>query len=187
MTCSDFLARYSEFRDRDLSDADRKAFEAHLGACGSCERYHYVVSRGVSLLRTLPAQRLRDDFQDRLRHSLYHLEETRRLRRHRPHGASGAGAMFVAAAAMIVLAVIVTPTLLDEPTPSVELAPVVAEAPAEATATSRIPSAFTVRAGERPSLVYESDLWTGSNALLFEHSALYQRHRSPTLVRAGIQ
>lgn len=95
--------------------------------------------------------------------------------------------MFVAAAAMVFLAVIVTPTLLEDPTPSVELAPVVAEAPAERTATPRIPSAFTVRADERPSLVYESDLWTGSNHLLFEHSALYQRHRNPTLVRAGIQ
>lgn len=186
MTCSDFLARYSEFRDGDLSPGARAAFESHVERCGPCGRYHRVVTEGVSLLRNEPPPRLRTDFRERLRHSLYTLDEQRRLRRHRPHGATGSGAMFVVAAAVLILVVIWTPALW-EATPTVELSPVVAEVPAGSLANARGMASFGMPADARPGAVYERDLWTGSNVLLFEHSALYTRYREPSLVRAGTQ
>lgn len=186
MTCSDFLTRYSGFRDGKLSGSEREAFESHLDECRSCARYHRVVTRGVRLLQTLPRQRLHDDFRDRLRHSLYTLDEERRLRRHRPHGATGAGAMFVVAAAVLLVTAVLTPSLWDT-APTVELPPIAAQSPPAAASASSFEPAFDPRPRQRTSAVYERDLWSGSNALLFEHSSLYERHRTPSLVRAGTQ
>jgi hypothetical protein len=42
--------------------------------------------------------------------------------------------------------------------------------------------------GERARTVrVPGDLWLESHDMLYEHSALYQRHRQGTMVRAGIQ
>jgi anti-sigma factor RsiW len=187
MNCSEFLARFSDFRDGELDPEDRSVFEAHLEVCGSCSSYERVVNRGVRLLRDIPPPRLRDDFGDRLRHTIYSLEDRERSRRHRPHGPSGGGAMAVVAAAVLVVAVLWTPTLFDE-TPSVDLPAIVVEPPV----TVADGSTDVVRAQGwegiqlRPSLVYDADLWTGANILLYEHSSLYQRSRDPELVRAGL-
>jgi anti-sigma factor RsiW len=187
MTCSDFLARYSEFLDGETPPDERVAFRRHLEGCESCQRYDRVVTRGVSLLRNLPPQRLRDDFKDRLQHSLYSMEEGERLRRHRPHGASGGGAMAVVAAAALVVAVIWTPALL-ETTPSVELPAIVVEAPRTARTTRLQPGPVYDLTAPRSSLVVnEADFWTEANTLLFEYSTLYHRHRTaPGLVRTGL-
>lgn len=187
MTCADFLASYSQLRDGDLPSGETNALHAHLSECSSCARYDRVVQRGVEVLRDAPAPRVRDDFEARVRHSIYSLDEAERARRFRPHGPSGGGAMAVMAAAALLVAVVWTPTLMDS-TPTVELPALVIDQPAES--NSDVPFvASGLGMGPEPSssLVYESDLWTGSNALLFEHSPLYHRYRDPALVRAGIQ
>ncbi len=187
MKCADFLAQYSRLRDEDLPSEDRSALEAHLAGCPSCTRYDRVVQRGVDLLRDGPRPKVKEDFEARIRHSIYSLEEAERVRRFRPHGPSGGGAMAVMAAAALLVAIIWTPSLLDS-TPTVELPPIVIDQPA--TWGDDVPfvaSGLGMEAEPSSSLVYESDLWTGSNALLFEHSALYHRYRDPRLVRAGIQ
>lgn len=187
MTCSDFLAEFSDFRDGRLDPEDQAIYESHLKACRSCRQYQEVVERGVSLLKHRPAPPLRDDFGARLRHSIYSLEDRERLRRHRPHGPSGGGAMALVAAAALVVAMIWTPVLLDE-TPSVDLPAIVVNGP---DGTAAVTADFTrgselVGIQNKPSLVYDPDLWTGANALLYEHSVLYQRTRDPSLIRAGL-
>jgi len=158
-----------------------------MEGCPSCTRYQKVVDQGVGLLRDTPPPRLREDFADRLRHSIYTLEDRERTRRHRPHGPSGGGAMAVVAAAVVVVATIWTPILFEE-TPSVDLPAIVVSAPEgpmeEATQPSR---ALTVGSFQSmPSLLQDPDLWTGSNSLLYEHSILYQRSRNPNMVRTGL-
>ncbi|MFW5904876.1 MAG: hypothetical protein ACOCUZ_01535, partial [bacterium] len=83
-------------------------------------------------------------------------------------------------------AVVLTPSLW-EPAPTVELAPITAQAPRASFPAAYPASTFGTSGPERSSLVSEQELWQRSNALLFEHSSLYQRHRTPTLVRAGTQ
>lgn len=185
MTCSDFLVRYSEFLDGETPPEDWSAFRSHLDACPSCRRYDRVVTRGISLLRSLPAPRVGDDFKDRLRHSLYTIDEDLRLRRHRPHGASGGGAMAVMAAAVLVMAVLWTPALWES-TPTVDLPAIVVDRPETHAAHPLPPPSLYDFPERRPSLARDVDFWTGSNTLLFEHSTLYNRHREPGLVRIGL-
>ncbi len=189
MTCSDFLARYSDYRDGSLSGDDRDAADAHVEACDACRRYHRVVSRGVELLRKMPPPRVRGDLEARIRHSVYSLEEADRVRRYRPYGPTGGGAMALVAAAVLVVAMLWTPSLFDNE-PTVELPAIVVGEPLDEERDPASVQAFSPPPREwgepQPSLVYESKLWTGSNPLLFEHSPLYQRHRDPALVRAGL-
>lgn len=186
MTCSDFLARYSDFLDGESSPEGESALRSHLEACASCRRYDHVVRRGIALLRDLPAERLRDDFKDRLQHSLYTIDEAERRRRHRPQGATGGGAMAVVAAAVIILAVVWTPALWDS-TPTVDLPAIVVRAPEQAASRATLPeNGIYALPQPRPSPVYDADLWRGSNHLLFESSPLYTRHREPGLVRTGL-
>ena len=189
MTCSDFLARYSDYRDGSLSGDEHTAADAHVEGCDSCRRYHRVVSRGVALLRELPTPRVRGDLESRVRHSVYSMEEAERARRYRPYGPTGGGAMALVAAAVLVVAMLWTPTLFDNE-PTVELPAIVVSEPLEQERDPASGQVFAVppreRAEPQPSRVYESKLWAGSNSLLFEHSSLYQRHRDPALVRAGL-
>lgn len=182
MKCSEFLARFSDFYDGGAPEPDRVAFSAHLEGCASCRRYLEVVRRGVDLLRELPPIEPREDLPERLRHAVYSLEEERRRRRSSP-GASGVMAMVAAAA---VLAMLVWTPLLRNVEPTVELTPIVARRPA--------PLPFVPLAVPRPApttqssaLFAESDLWSRSNALLYQHSNLGRRYRASGLVRIGIQ
>jgi hypothetical protein len=187
MNCAEFLAHYSQFRDGDLSLPDREALDSHLAGCPSCRRYDRVVTRGVDFLRETPGIRPREDLKERVRHSIYSLDDSERVRRFRPHAPSGGGAMALMAAAVLVIVVIWTPSLLDD-TPSVDLPTLVVD-------SSALDRAEVVQSSEpmmelgrdrSASFVYESDLWTGSNALLFEHSPLYHRYRDPALVQTGL-
>jgi hypothetical protein len=52
MRCSEFLRRYSDFRDETIEDPMvRRRFVAHVSLCGRCARYQEVIDLGVSLLR----------------------------------------------------------------------------------------------------------------------------------------
>jgi anti-sigma factor RsiW len=180
MTCSDFLAGFSEFYDADPSLKNAEAFRAHLDACSSCRRYHEVVRRGAELLRDLPPAGSRADFHDRLRHSIYTHEEEQR----RDRGSLGSSAMMAVVAIAAVLAVLIWTPSIWVGEPSVDLAPIVVHTPGP-----EAPAPFPVsRAGSASSATFlELELWTQSNTLLYERSPLYQRSREPGLVRTGLQ
>lgn len=185
MTCSDFLARYSEFLDGETAPDERRTFRSHLEACPSCRRYDRVVNRGISLLRSMPQPTLGDDFKDRLRHSLYTIDEELRLRRNRPDGAMGGGAMAVVAAAVLVVAAFWTPSLRDAP-PSVDLPAIVVDRPETRTARPLPPRSLYEAPRSRTILSRDEDFWASTNTLLFEYSTLYNRHRGTGLVRTGL-
>ena len=71
MDCSEFLSKYSEFRDGLFTDPGVPlALERHRRACRRCARYHAAVSRGVDALRALeeiePSPAFRRELRARL-------------------------------------------------------------------------------------------------------------------------
>ena len=53
MRCSEFLLRYSDFRDETIADQQvRWRFIVHLSDCPRCARYHEVITKGVDFLRS---------------------------------------------------------------------------------------------------------------------------------------
>ena len=67
MTCQEFLARYTDYRD-GLINAPREArrFSRHLATCAACRRYDGALQRGVGALRTVPDTELDGAFRRRL-------------------------------------------------------------------------------------------------------------------------
>jgi len=181
MTCSDFLARFSEFHDGDLSLEEQEAFEDHLAECPSCRRYRDVVARGVELLRSLPRPEPRDDFRHRLQHSIYHVDE-QRLRRRSASSLAGTGAITLVAAVAILAGILWTPVLFDEVGP-VELPPVVVNSPG---APQVAPVAGPPTRNPDFGSFLDSNLWSQPNTLLFEYSPLH-RQRDAGMVRTGLQ
>ena len=94
MNCTEVVDRFSEYLDGTASETDAAAVEGHLEACPKCARYHSVLVGGTKVLRRLPEPELRGDFEPRLRHRLYHVDDERVLR---DHAASGASAVTVLA------------------------------------------------------------------------------------------
>ena len=86
LDCADFLDGYTDYRDGRLDDAILVEFRQHLADCASCARYDRVVQCGTRLCRELPTLTPSDDFQARLQHRIFHLEDDRRRL-----GASGSG------------------------------------------------------------------------------------------------
>ena len=187
MTCSDFLFCYTGFNDGDLSPEDSRRCADHLESCAACQRYNEVLIQGIDLFRTMPAEKPAEDFRARLQHSIYALGEERRRRRI-PQG--GSGTMPLVAMAAIVATVVLTP-FLWEPEAVVDLPPIVVQGPvvrgvpvppdARPAAVDPGPAAVVAESFE------ELDLWTRSNALLYQHSSLYFRYREPSLVRTGLR
>lgn len=70
MECSEFLDRYSDYRDGLLGGARRAAFQRHLAECASCARHDAAVRRGVEILRTMKEIRPSSEFGLRLRRRL---------------------------------------------------------------------------------------------------------------------
>jgi anti-sigma factor RsiW len=103
MDCKEFLASHSAYRDGELSWPEREACEAHLDACEACARYDRVVWRGAELVRDLPRIEVSEDFGERLRHRLYHVEEEMRAPRFAVGGA-GTAASTLAIAAVLAMA-----------------------------------------------------------------------------------
>ena len=67
MRCSEFLHRYSDFRDETIDDPlVRRLFIAHVSLCGRCARYQEVIDRGVSLLRAAHQIEVSPRFHTRL-------------------------------------------------------------------------------------------------------------------------
>jgi anti-sigma factor RsiW len=68
--CSEFLDRYSDYRDGLLSALQRAAFQAHLTECAACARHDAAVTRGVDLLLKMREIQPSSDFRIRLRRRL---------------------------------------------------------------------------------------------------------------------
>ena len=121
--CDTFLARYSGFRDGDLSWAEREEMEAHADDCPQCAHYHRVVQRGTDVFRELPELTVSDDFADRLRWSLHQADDEMRRERLGAGPAQAVGTLAIAAAVAFAAWV-----PLMQPRPSVGRLPAVAAA-----------------------------------------------------------
>jgi len=195
MTCNEFLERYSDFADDEVQDAeDRMRFEAHLAECGPCMRYHAVLRRGTDLAREAANPSFREDFRERLQHRLYLAEFESRggMARRGGSGRFLVGGGLVTVSLLLLLGTWRAVTQAFVPMASVTLPPIVAAAPPRAfvpleggSLWTRMPSGAGAR-GVNVRLP-ASELWLDSNDLLYQHSALHQRHRQGAVIRTGIQ
>ncbi|HEX2166056.1 MAG TPA: zf-HC2 domain-containing protein, partial [Longimicrobiales bacterium] len=93
--CAEFLARHSEYLDGLLTPVAAARLSAHSSVCASCARYDRIVRKGIDLVRDLPDAQPSDDFEMRLQHRIFHMEDARALQ---PRAAGAAAALAVAAA-----------------------------------------------------------------------------------------
>ena len=106
MRCSEFLARYSDFRDEALDGTLTAHLVLHMASCRRCARHNEILVRGVSLLRSTeivePSPRFRTKLRCRLSATL------RRVKPFFPVPVRLAGSLVVAAAvvALVVGAVV---------------------------------------------------------------------------------
>ena len=98
MTCQEFLARYTDYRD-GLVSAPREVrrFTRHLAACAACRHYDAALRRGVGALQTLPAEAPDTAFRRRLERRLA-VERARAGRPATPARPALAAALLVAVA-----------------------------------------------------------------------------------------
>ena len=176
MNCTEVVDRFSEYLDGTASETDAAAVEGHLEACPKCARYHSVLVGGTTVLRRLPEPELRGDFEPRLRHRLYHVDDERVLR---DHAASGVSAVTVLGIAVVMAVVAWSPTLFTG-SPVVRLAPIVVDrAPTRSPfwPASSPPGMFSSKA--EPDL--DDPLWAGQ--LLYDYTPLSQRYEQRARVR----
>jgi anti-sigma factor RsiW len=176
MNCSEFVSRFTDYVDGAAPAGDVLAMEEHLRGCESCRRYKNVVEHGAQLLRSLPAPELREDFEPRLQHRLYHVLEERSPSE---AAASRAPALTVFGIAVLLTAVAWSP-LLRGSAPIVELEPIVVD---------RAPSAPSVRpvSTQRRPLELRAEpalaggLWDDTR--LYEYTPLSRRYQDELRMR----
>lgn len=97
MTCREFVARYSDYRD-GLITAPREArqFARHLASCSACQRYDAALQRGIGSLQTSDEEP-DTAFRRRLEHRLAS-ERAKAARPHLPARPAFAAALLVAVA-----------------------------------------------------------------------------------------
>lgn len=179
MNCTEVVDRFSEYLDGTSPEADVAAIERHLESCDQCVRYHNVLVHGTELLRKLPEPELRADFEPRLRHRLYHVDDERVLR---DHAASGTSAVTVLGIAILLTAVAWSPALLTR-APVVHLAPIVVDrAPTRSPyrPASTPPGMFSTKT--EPDL--DDPLWQGQ--LIYDYSELRRRYDPRARVRRAL-
>jgi anti-sigma factor RsiW len=70
LSCSDCLARHSEYLDGLLDAATAEQFRAHIAACAECERYDRVLRRGQKMLAAQAQIQVSGDFMTQLQNRL---------------------------------------------------------------------------------------------------------------------
>lgn len=165
MDCSDFVARFTDYVDGTAAPAEAEALQAHLESCESCRRYKTVVEHGAALLRSLPVPELREDFEPRLQHRLYHVQEERSLPE---HATSRTPALAVFGIAVLLTAVAWSP-MLRGGAPVVQLDPIVVDR-----APAAPPRARLATPNRRP---LELRAASSLDAGLFEDTRLYEYTR----------
>lgn len=183
MTCERFLEGFSEYRDGLAAPEFRQEAEAHLRSCTDCRHYERVVDRGLRVLRDDQDLKVPEDFEPRLRHRLYHVDDEAALHRHVTSASTGLSVLGIA----ILLSALAWSPLLRPAAPVVELAPIV---------VSRPPANFWLRqqlmqsAGARSGFVgfagRSDDLWSDPSGLLYRHSALARGSRPRAFRQAGL-
>ncbi len=183
MTCTDYVAAFSDYLDGSVPEEDVRAFEAHLETCATCRRYRAVVEKAGELLRALPEPTLTEDFGPRLQHRLFHVDEEEALE----GAASATPAVTVLGMALLLTAMAWSPTLWER-APEIMLDPIVVDRPRvelPVRAVSAMPEQG--RSRTRPASDFERGLWDDAHVLFYEYSPLSQRYSQRGRVgRAGI-
>jgi hypothetical protein len=99
--CEQFRARHGDYLDGVLPAAELAQVRRHLGACVLCARYDRVVRRGLELARQLPELRPAEDFELRLQHRIFHLQDVNVVGQRRPVAGVGIAATLAALLAVI--------------------------------------------------------------------------------------
>jgi hypothetical protein len=99
--CDELLSRHGDYVDGLLAPLDVARLRLHLRVCASCARYDRIVQRGLELARELPVLEPSTDFEERLQHRLYHVQDAERLGESR---AAGAATTFAVASMLALLA-----------------------------------------------------------------------------------
>lgn len=99
--CAAFMSCHGEYADGLLDVRLAARLRAHVGACAACARYDRVVRRALELVEELPVVEPSPDFEQRLQHRLFHIDDGDVLG---PRPAAGAAAALALAAAVALLA-----------------------------------------------------------------------------------
>ncbi len=177
MNCSDFLARFNDYLDGPAPPGEIESMEEHLRGCDSCMRYRKVLDLGATVLRALPEPELREDFEPRLRHRLYHVDDERVVNAHQ----SGAPALTVLGIALLLTALAWAPALRGGAS-DVLLAPIVVDRAPRRASPFR-PVSFAPRGAFSTKNPADLDDGLWDNTLLYEYSALSQRYDQRARVR----
>ncbi|MCH1571330.1 MAG: zf-HC2 domain-containing protein [Longimicrobiales bacterium] len=180
MNCSDVVARFTDYLDGVSPPAEQAAIEKHLEHCSACARYRNVVVHGADLLRRLPEPELQHDFEPRLKHRLFHVDDERALT---AHAASGAPAMTVLGIALLLTAVAWSPALFLG-APTVELPMIVVDDPPSRDSSQPVtpPGVFSTT---QPGPEMDEGLW--ANQLIYDYSPLSQRYERRSRVRRVVR
>lgn len=177
MNCTDVVSHFTDYLDGRLSDELSVSVDRHLDGCAACLRYREVLERGAEALRSLPEPELRADFEPRLQHRLFHVDDERTLR---ANGASGSTAVAVLGIAVLLNVVAWSPLIIASD-PVVELAPIVVdrapERPGDDVIFASPPGTFS----STSVTDLEAGLW--ANTLLYDYSPLSQRYERRARVR----
>lgn len=99
--CSEIVAQHGDYLDGLLAPHDAARVQWHLSTCDSCARYDRVVRRGIDLVRELPEITPSEDFEQRLQHRIFHVQDGVSLAEPR---AAGAAATLAVAGVIALLA-----------------------------------------------------------------------------------
>ena len=182
MTCSEFIQRFTDFLDGGGSEEFRREAEVHLESCSECGRYRQVMQYGAELLRSMPQEQISEDFEPRLQHRLYHVDDEVALN---AHTASATTVLTVLGMSVLLTALAWSPALLPT-APVVELPPiVVSDPPLSLRPVNALPVGAPLL--RRTFRATGSGLWDDAQGLWYEYSPLQQRYRERTpLRRAGL-
>jgi hypothetical protein len=78
--CDELLARHGDYLDGLLGPFEAARVQLHLELCLSCARYDRVVRRGMDIVRDLPEIAPSADFELRLQHRIFHVDDAAALR-----------------------------------------------------------------------------------------------------------
>jgi predicted anti-sigma-YlaC factor YlaD len=103
MDCSDFLNRYSDFRDGEITDlGSLREMQDHLRACRRCRRYEQAIRCGIGVLRSLdqiePSARFQRGLRARLAQAALRVGRRPKLT---PAGLAAAVLVLVAGALLV--------------------------------------------------------------------------------------
>lgn len=107
--CDELRERHGDYVDGVVAADVQARIEAHLAGCSRCTRYDRVVRQGLQLVRELPQLAPSDDFEQRLQHRIFHVQDGAALAHDRPFS----GVAVAAAVAGIIALVAWSPLLLS--------------------------------------------------------------------------